>query len=71
MYISRSDWREFVERLDAAERKHRENGYLLLAHQKELTLARVQVLALESRAKAAETNYRVLRNHLADLLDQS
>lgn len=41
MYISRSDWREFVERLDACERQKNENGYLILKYQAELDRARI------------------------------
>lgn len=71
MYISRSDWREFVERLDAAERRAKENGYMVQAYQKELDMARIQVLALEARVGVAEEKYYLLRNRLADLLDQA
>lgn len=71
MYISRSDWREFVERLDAAERRAKENGYMVAAYQKELDLARVQVLAMEARVGVAEENYYILKDKLARLLETS
>lgn len=70
MYISRSDWREFVERLAAAERRTKEYNTLVLAYQHDLDRARIQILALETRVGVAEEKYCLIKDGLADLLDQ-
>lgn len=78
MYVSRSDWRELVERLDhmemrarEAERSRNENGYLAQKYADELARAQAKASILAEAAAKYQGKYEDLRMEIMAVLDLS
>lgn len=69
MYVSRSDWKELVERLAAAERQAKENGYMCLKYQQELDRARELIKTLSEQTAKYQSKYENLQINLQAVLD--
>jgi len=71
MYISRSDWKEFVERLQNAERDSKNNAYLVLKYQQELDRANEKVNVLAAKSAKWQGRYEDVVSDIRAALEAS